>query len=225
LPNQPHSQDFGENLAQEGFYVLQPRYLGSWESSGSFSIENCLKTVMVSEKIFLKKNAVESYSQKEITWDIKDIYILGSSFAPAIILSILHKLKTKKIICLSPLTDLTKHNSDSKIIEQDLNFLYGFLKRGFGNAFRNFRKIDWDKFVKGRSKANPIEHCLKFKDKQIFLLHGDLDKTVSIKRTKEYYNKIKLKNKVEFRVYHGIGHGKQLKKTSFKDIITWIKSN
>jgi len=223
LPNQPRSEDFGDNLAKEGFYVLQPRYIGSWESYGRFSIKNCIKTVVEAEKLLQGGKAIECWGEKKIEWDLKKIFILSSSFGSSIVLSALPKLSSKEIICLAPLTNLNKHNSDKNIQEQDLSVLGGFLQRGFENAFRHFELDEWEDFIKGKTEANPILYTKNVKDKNIFLIHGEKDEVVNISRTEEYYNEIKSGNKVIFEKVPGIGHGGELKKACFKKVVDYMK--
>ena len=225
LPNQPRNEDFGDTLAEQGFYVLQPRYIGSWESDGKFSLTNCIKTVLEAERLFLQGKAKECWGNKKIEWSIEKVYILSSSFGSTIVLSALPKLKSERIICLAPLTDLKKHNSDKNLKEEDLTHLGGFLKRGFANAFRGLDEKDWKEFIKGDSEANPMNYIKEIRNKKILLLHGDADDVVNISRTEDYYNKIKKDNEVEMKRFPGIGHGKELKKGSFKEVVKWIRSN
>lgn len=222
MPNQPRNED-SDALASEGFYVLEPRYIGSWESYGNFNIDNCIKTVISAEKLFKKGFAIECWGNKKIEWDIDEIIILSSSFGSSIVLSILHRLNTKKFICLAPLTNLNEHNKTKEIEEQDLKQLGEFIKRGFENAFRGFDLSDWNKFVEGKSNANPIKIIELLKNKKMFLAHGKEDPAIHYSRTQEYYDKIKDGNEVELKFYEGVGHGKQIKKASFRDVLDWIR--
>jgi len=222
MPNQPRNED-SDTFASEGFYVLEPRYIGSWESYGEFNINNCIKTVIEAEKLFQKGFAIECWENKKLKWDINEIIIVSSSFGSSIVLSIAHELKTKKYVCLAPLTNLKKHNKDKKIEEQDLKQLGLFIKRGFENAFRGFNLSDWSKFIHGKSKASPIDVADLLKNKNIFLAHGKKDSVIHYSRTQEYYNKIKDKNRVELKFYEETNHGKQIKKAAFQDVLDWIK--
>ena len=187
MPNQPRNED-SDTFASEGFYVLEPRYIGSWESYGEFNMDNCIKTVVEAEKLFQRGFANECWSNKKIKWDIEEIIVLSSSFGSSIVLSIAHELKTKKFVCLAPLTNLKKHNKDKKIEEQDLRQLGLFIKRGFENAFRGFNLSDWNIFIQGKSKANPIGVTDLLKDKNIFLAHGKKDSVIHYSRTQEYFD-------------------------------------
>lgn len=173
----------------------------------------------------MKGKIIECYKKKEIKWNINDIYILSSSFGSSIVLSTLHKLETKNCICICPLTDLSKHNSDDKLPEENLFKTYDFLNCSFSNAFRNLEKDDWITFIKGKSNANPINYTSKIKNKNIFLAHGKTDKVVNYNRTIDFYNEIKNNNEVTLKIYDEIGHGSQIKKKSIKDILQWIDEN
>lgn len=223
LPKQSNSEKFGEMLAKEGFYVLQPRYIGSWESYGSFSIENCIKTVVESEEFFLKGEGIELYGEKRIYWNIDEIFIIGSSFAASIILSIADKLRTKNFVFLGPLINLRKHNSNREIKEQNLSEFYGFLKRGFENAFRGLSEKDWKNFISGKLKVNPMKSYSLIKDKNILLIHGGRDEIVNISRTEEYYRKIRKNNSVELRIYPHLSHGRDLRMYSYNYFVEWMK--
>lgn len=222
MPNQPRSEN-SDALASEGFYVLEPRYIGSWESYGKFNIDNCIKTIILAEKLFQKGFATECWSNKKIEWEINEITILSSSFGSSVVLSIAHKLDTRRFVCLAPLTNLNKHNKTEGIEEQDLKQVGRFIKRGFENAFREFDLSDWDRFVEGGSNANPIKMAELLKNKKMFLAHGKEDSAVHYSRTQEYYDKIKDRNEVKLKFYEGIGHGKQVKNASFEDVLYWIK--
>jgi hypothetical protein len=225
LPNQPRNEDFGENLSSEGFWVLQPRYIGSWESYGTFCMKDCIKTVIESEKLFLKGRTRELWGDKEISWDLEDIFLISSSFGSAVVLSALSQIKSKKIICLAPLTNLDKHNSEKNIEEQDLFELGLFIKRGFENAFRGFSLGEWKEFITGKTEINPIKYVSLVNNKRVLIVHGDADKVINISRSEEYYKAIGKKNKTDFKKYPGVGHGKEIKNASFDFILKWMKNN
>lgn len=225
LPNEPKNVYYGENLAAEGYYVLQPRYIGNWESYGQFSIKNCLKTITESEKFLLKGEAIECFNNKKIKWKIDETFIIGTSFAPSLILSLLKKLKTRNIICIAPLIDLENHNKNPKLPEENLYHLYDFLKRGFENAFRGFSRNDWEEFLHGKSSANPMKFYKDAKDKNILLIHGDNDQTIHYSKTENYFNKIRTISNAELKIYPGLGHGKQIKKNSYDYVLNWMQKN
>ncbi|MFA5259205.1 MAG: prolyl oligopeptidase family serine peptidase [Candidatus Pacearchaeota archaeon] len=221
LPNQPRNEEFAENLANEGFYVLQPRYIGSWESYGSFSIENCLKTLKESIKMIKKGEALELFNNKKINFLCNKISIISSSFGSAIALSF---PEADNYVCLCPLLDLEQHSKDKSKKEQDLGYLTGFLKRGWENAFRGFNEQDWESFTKGNSKVNPYSFIDKFKGKNILLIHGTKDEVVHYSRTTKFAEKVEAENNVSLKIVEGAGHGSALAKIVSLDVIDFLKN-
>ncbi|MBI3334338.1 alpha/beta hydrolase [Candidatus Pacearchaeota archaeon] len=223
LPNQPRNEEFGDNLAAEGFYVLQPRFIGSWESYGEFSLDNCIKTIIESIEKLKSGEAVEVWGEKKISWEIKEVAVVSSSFGSLLVLSSLDKLSAKKIVCLGPLINIKEHNTDKRFQEQDLYTLAGFLERGWHNAFRGFDAEEWKNFVKGNC-MNPYEILQNVSGREILLLHGEDDVVVHFSRTQDYYTKIRDTNKASLKIYPGIGHGKILNTHAFDDVVQWLKN-
>lgn len=225
FPNIGNNDEYIKILSSEGYYILEPKYIGSWESYGKFNLENCIKTVVKAENFFRRGHANECWSNKSIKWSLNEMIILSSSFGSAVVLSVAHRLKTNKFICLAPLTNLNKHNKDKNIDEQDLKQIGVFVKRGFENIYREFDITDWNSFSDGKSIVNPIKVVHKLENKKILLLHGKKDNVINYKRTKEYFNRIKIKNQVVIKFYNKLHHGTELKKHAKKDVIDWIRLN
>ncbi|MBU1252382.1 MAG: S9 family peptidase [Nanoarchaeota archaeon] len=219
LPNQPRNEEFGNNLAKEGFHVLQPRYIGSWESYGDFSLENCLKTLIESVKMIRKGEVLEVFNNKKINISCDKISIISSSFGSAIAMSF---PEVDNYVCLCPLLNLKQHSKDESKKEQDLIYLVGFLKRGWENAFRGFNEKDWESFVSGKSKVDPYKYLDKFEGKNILLIHGTNDEIVHYSRTVEFAKKLKDKNNIDLNLVKGAVHGSALAKLSSKEVVNFL---
>ena len=213
---------YAQILSEQGFYVLEPRYMGSWESYGKFSIDNCIKTVIEAENLFQRGSATECWGNKILKWEIEDIIIMSSSFGSAIVLSVAHSLKTKNLVCLAPLIDLEQHNKNNGFQEQDIKALGTFIKRGFENVYRGFNLVEWRNFSDGKLDANPMKTASKVCDKNMLFLHGKNDVVINYTRTIAYCDKIKNRNKILLKLYNKVGHGKQIKRRALTDIVKWI---
>ncbi len=116
LPSMPRTIDLINDLTSKGFIVLQPRYIGSWESKGFFSDENCLKTVKSSIKIIQKGTLLDISYNKKIFFKINKIMIIGSSFGASLALSIKNLKGVSGVIAIAPLINFEQEKNS-------LNFL------------------------------------------------------------------------------------------------------
>jgi hypothetical protein len=118
LPNQPQNLIYGQELSDKNLTIFQPRYIGSWESSGEFSLKNCLKTLNETIKLVKKQVAIESYNCKKINWKCKEITIIATSFGTSIQLSLDNYKDIDKLVSIAPLTNLTKHSKNANLPEK-----------------------------------------------------------------------------------------------------------
>lgn len=85
MPSYFYKNSISENLSQVGFTVIQPFYYGSWVSDGDFSAENCIQTITDTIQAINDKPITNSYNNQLIDLDIKEIYLMGTSFGSTLV--------------------------------------------------------------------------------------------------------------------------------------------
>lgn len=228
LPDYPHKRPYAKKWTENGFTFLELRYMGSWESNGRFSPENCLKSIQEAVDFFKKGKAKELRQGSLLQWNIKEIILLGNSFGGAVILSALPILKDiNRAILLAPLIDISLLKQGLKIIEQDTkkDELYHLLKNGFSNVYRGLSLKSWQKFLQEKSLINPFKYTHQLISKKLLFVHGNQDHVVPIKATKRFVQKLKKNGAlgVELKVLPTKEHGSGLRILSMNLVIKWAK--
>ncbi len=222
LPSKSNFEELAKRYVDEGFIFIHPKYIGSWESYGNFSISSCKETI-VSIIQGLKERKVKNIFGEEFNLNIKDIFLLGHSFGGSVALSAGADLDIKGIIALSPVLDYSKHVKNSHYKEEDLSGLYTFLKLGFENVYRNLKEDDWKNLCETGGVINPIDYSDKLRNKLILLIHGKNDSSVSSERSKQFFNSLKNKNENSQFIETDNDHS-NIKEESAIQVISWIKN-
>lgn len=194
MPGFPSKKRLAEFWSKKNYWVFIPRYRGTWESDGKFLKQSPTKDVLdVIDG--LSKGFKEAWSRDEYRVEPKKLHILASSFGgPAGILASRDE-RVDKVIAISPVVDWT---APSK--EEPLDFLYRFIKEGFGQAYR-IDKRTWNKLESGKF-YNPVNHIDEFNSDKIFIIHADDDNVVLSKYVKQFAGKLGCR----FKLYKRGGH-------------------
>ncbi len=165
LPQIVDENFFAEKINKDtAFFSVY--YSGSWLSGGSFTYENCKKTVEIAIKFVKSKKGVKTLDNKQIFWDYKKLHLIGYSFSGNPIISAkISKKDVKNVILFTPLLFLHKKDvseclKDEKTINNFYSFslLYlGFLKRGYKFAFRGIERQSWNKYFSGKDPRSFIK--------------------------------------------------------------------
>lgn len=146
LPSVPKQKILMESLASAGFFVVFPRYRGTWESGGEFlkksPVQDILKIIREVKTGYL----VDLFNKEKIRIPSKRIVVLGSSFGGSVALALADNDSVAKIVALSPIVDFVQHGNKK---EQNLIKLGSFIKTAFGESYR-FSISSWRKLVQGR---------------------------------------------------------------------------
>src|SRR5689334_11183456 len=59
------------------YNLFVPRYKGTWESDGEFTINNSRESIECAVELANRGNAVELYANSDIRWDTKKISVIG----------------------------------------------------------------------------------------------------------------------------------------------------
>jgi len=197
LPEYPRPKDMMEELSEKGYYVIYPRYRGTFESKGDFLNHDPTEDILeVIESIKSNETQIEFYNQSTFKIPSSDITIIGASFGGSVALQLSKVLTNSRFIIGAPVLDFKSHGGE----EQDLVNLKRFLQEGFPNLYR-FKTSDFDRLLSGEVISSVIK-IKNFKNK-IYLAHGNLDETVSFKKVKEFCEAHK---EIEFIEVKNAGH-------------------
>ncbi len=182
MPSVPSKGPLIEFLAKKGYWVLYPRYRGTWESGGRFLKYPLDKDVLdiIDE---LPRGLKDAYSGKKYRIERPEIYLVGSSFGgPAAILASRDQ-RVKKAILVSSIVDWTVPSRLER-----LNWIWKFWREAFGEAIR-FDKKDWDKLKKGNF-YNPVRHIHEIDGRKLFFIHAKDDRVVTYGPIEKFAKKI-----------------------------------
>ncbi len=224
LPGQPENYELFSYLTQRGFLCVHPKYEGTWESQGKFLKHSPVKDLKKVINYLRKWHSLKSaYDETLIKLDFENIFLLGSSFGGSVALvTAANSAEVKGVVSIAPVTDFTQHGK-GELEEQDLTSLGRFLKQGYGRAY-NFNLDEWKKLLNGNIDINPVNYKTELSDKNVLLIHGEQDKTVSVQKTRDLFLSIK-NNKSKLICIPNIDHLSfyHLKSTGYLDkILEWM---
>jgi len=220
IPGTSSYKEIAKPYIEAGFIFIHPKYLGSWESYGNFSIEGCKKTIIdfVND---LKNKKVRTIFGENFDVEIKEIYLVGHSFGGSVALCAGAELDTKGIIALAPVIDYRVQGKEN-YEEEKMDWLYSFITAGFENVYRNLDETPWKEFCSHGSVLNANDYFEKLKTKKILLLHGTQDTSINYNRSKKFCSKLKdLGGDINYEET-GDTHS-NIKLNSFRKILSWIK--
>lgn len=222
LPGHPRKRTLGESFANRGFTFIEMRYMGSWESDGVFTMENCLKSLDEAYSFVKGGTGIELRRDVKKEWSTDGIIFMGSSFGGGVILSS-HIKDPLTFVLLAPVTDLTKIKESAVILPSGDDDIYSLLSHGYANVYRGLTKKDWTDFMNGDSPINPEKNLSNLKNKRLIFVQGDKDTTISHADTDEFVKKLKKNGlDVEFVSVENAGHGSDLEDQSTDAIVKMI---
>ncbi|MBT3691116.1 prolyl oligopeptidase family serine peptidase [Candidatus Woesearchaeota archaeon] len=218
IPGKSNYLELAKRYVDEGFTFIHPKYIGSWESYGNFSITKCKETI-ISFVGGLKAGKIKTVFNNSFDVSPKKIFLVGHSFGGSIALSTGAELDIDGIVALAPVVDYSVHAKDPNIREENLSGLFDFMKFGFENTYRKMNKMEWDNFCETGIDVNPVDYVDNLRNKRILLIHGKNDNSVSCNRTKEFYEKLNSEKSVykETEDNHS-----RIKENSIPAVISWI---
>jgi len=204
-------EDFFVNKVDKNTAFFSVYYMGSWLSGGSFTYENCQKTVELAVEFVKNKQGIKTFDDKQINWNYNNLYVMGYSFSGNPVVSAkITKNDVKNVILFAPLLflhkkEVLKSTKDKKTIDNFYgfnSFYLEFLKRGYKFALRGIERKSWDKYFSGKEAKSLIKTNKDYPD--IIIFHGKLDEkiqhTSSLFFQKEKYPEAKIFLK------DGVGH-------------------
>jgi hypothetical protein len=142
LPSMPGKDRALVFARKHGYWGVNFRYRGTWESSGRFLAHSPEQDVFdVIES--LKGELVDVWSEEVFKIDVEAIVVVGASFGGAVALCCANDPRVKKVVALSPVIDWTAQSQT-----EPPEYLLRVIQKGYGGAFR-FTDQDWERLFCG----------------------------------------------------------------------------
>lgn len=197
MPGLPVQKDtpFVMKAVEEGFTVVAPNYIGTFDSYGKFDIENAVTTIVKTAEFVSKGEGKNMLKDSVVNWKTKSITLLGWSFGGSVVLVAGAKSKyVNKIVAISTPTDYRTH---AKLYEEEnLEGLSKMMSLLYPNTWRIESNDAWSKFLEGKLDLNAIDHITELDTKEILLIHGLNDTVANSKRSESLYKEL---SKNEFK--------------------------
>jgi dipeptidyl aminopeptidase/acylaminoacyl peptidase len=171
MPSIPRKQALVAFLSRKGYWVIHPRYRGTWESGGEFLQKSPHQDILdvIDE---LPKGIRDIAFSQRFTVAPDEIFVIGGSFGgAAAILSSLDP-RVKKVIANCPVVDWSILPKSEKTETSNPNYA-AYIREAFGNAYklsdRNWKKLSSGKFY------NPTHHIEELTASKILMFHAKDD--------------------------------------------------
>ncbi|MBU0637081.1 hypothetical protein KKH16_02660 [Patescibacteria group bacterium] len=185
--------------------------MGSWLSGGSFTFENCQKTVELAVEFVKNKQGVKTFNNKQINWNYINLYAMGYSFSGNPVVSAkITKNDVKNVILFAPLLFLYKEEVlESMKDKEAIDNFYGFnsfylefLRRGYKFAFRGIEKKSWNKYFSGKESKSFIKIDKNYPN--VIIFHGKSDEKINY--TSSLFFQKEKDNKAKVILVDNVGH-------------------
>lgn len=166
---------FVQTLVDLGYDLLVPKYHGTWESDGIFSLAESLDSVYTALDVVVTGSMTELYGMTSINLPKGNPVLLGFSYGGLVARLIVDRPIEKKVL-LMPFADIGLHGSDN--LKNDLLFL--------NRAYQNVYRFNVEQFMSEMEQIKQPSHSDPFS-----LVIGSGDKVISqpeIQFLKEKYN-------------------------------------
>jgi len=178
-------EDFFADKINKDTAFFSIYYSGSWLSGGNFTYKNCKKTVELAIEFIKNKKGIKTYDNKQISWNYKNLHVIGYSFAGnPVVCARISKNDVKNVFLFAPLLflhkkEVSEYLKDKKSINNFYSFslfFLEFLRRGYKFAFRGIEKQSWNKYFSG----NDLKSFVKMNENypNIIIFHGKSDEKI-----------------------------------------------
>lgn len=174
MPSIPRKQPLAEFLSRKGYWIVYPRYRGTWESDGVFLEKSPHKDILdiIDE---LPKGLKDYAFGKKFRLSPDEVFVIGGSFGgPSAILSSLDA-RVKKVIANCPLVDWSILPQAKKVETSNRNYA-AYIREAFGHGYRLSDK-NWNKLRTGKF-YNPTYHVDEINPSKIMMFHAKDDPVV-----------------------------------------------
>lgn len=182
MPSIPRKQSLSEFLASKGFWVIYPRYRGTWESGGEFLRKSPHEDIVdVLDELPGELEDIAFGQRFRLAPD--QVFVIGGSFGgAAAILSSLDSRVTR-VVANCPVVDWSILDDAEKAETSNRNYAE-YIRRAFGNGYR-LSDANWKKLRRG-TFFNPWHHRKEIDGSKVLLIHAKDDPNVPYERTREF---------------------------------------
>lgn len=141
------------NLIKLEYNIFSPDYYGSWNSPGTFSLKNSIKSIKECIDYVKGKKGTELYNNKEISWECPKLIVLGNSYGalPALI----NNEFIDELILMHPFINYVIHEKGEG---EDLAKTFEFLNKAYSETYKfkaenlinELREYDYERIKCGK---------------------------------------------------------------------------
>lgn len=182
MPSMPGKKTMVKWFAKQGYFTINLRYRGTWESGGEFLGHDPVQDVIdVIEA--LSKPITGAWSGEEVQVNAAEIFVVGASFGgTAALLSSLDS-RVKKVIAIAPVVDWTAPSES-----EPMDWLEQVIINGYGEAYR-FTHENWKRLERGEL-FQPVQHLKEFDPKKVFIIHAQDDTVIPLPSVETFAHSI-----------------------------------
>lgn len=183
MPSLPSKKQLMTYWAKKGYWVIHPRYRGTWESGGEFLQDSPEKDILnvVDE---LSQGLTSLWDGVHYALDPKEIYLIGGSFGGAAAILASRDPRITKVVVVSPVVDWTAPSP-----EEPLHTFGITVQQCFGYGYR-FTQANWNKLLSGNF-YNPVRHTGEIDGQKLMIIHAADDMIVTSKEVVAFAEKTK----------------------------------
>ena len=171
MPSIPRKQALAEFLSRKGYWVIYPRYRGTWESAGEFLAKSPHEDIrdVIDE---LPKGIREVTFGRRFQLSPDEIFVIGGSFGGAAAILASLDRRVKKVVANCPVVDWSILAGSEKAETSNPNYA-AYIREAFGNAYR-LSDRNWKKLGKGKF-YNPANHAREIVPGKVLMFHAKDD--------------------------------------------------
>ncbi len=178
LPSVPRKQRVLEFWSKKGYWVIHPRYRGTWESGGEFLRES--PDVDIVDIINELPNGLTSlWDNIHFPLRPKRITLIGASFGGPAALLASRDPRVTSVIAISPVIDWRVPSP-----EEPLETFPELVQKTFGDAYRG-TPYAWKKLLTG-TFYNPASCAKDIDGKKIYIIHAADDKVSPVEPVRQF---------------------------------------
>lgn len=182
MPSIPRKQRLAEFLSGKGFWVIYPRYRGTWESGGEFLAKSPHEDIL--DIIDEFPIALEEIAfGRRFCLSPHQVFVIGGSFggAAAILLSLDPRIT--RCVANCPVVDWAILRRSEKAETSKKNYAE-YIREAFGNGYR-ISDENWAKLRRG-TFYNPWYHRKEIDGSKVMMFHAKDDPNVPYERTRKF---------------------------------------
>jgi dipeptidyl aminopeptidase/acylaminoacyl peptidase len=182
MPSVPRKQPLMEFLSRKGYWVIYPRYRGTWESSGKFLERSPAQDI--SDVIDgIQKKLKEIAFGKTFHCSPDEIYVIGGSFGGTTAILSSLDARVKKVVANCPVVDWSILPAEQKKETSNTSYT-DYLREAFGAGYRLSGR-NWSKLRKGRF-FNPLYHSKELDGLKLLIFHAKDDPYIPWKGVQQF---------------------------------------